>query len=130
MTSRPRPPNSTYGSAVVIPLSREELLALAGCARLVMLADGEISDGEIALVEQMGEELGLDDIRWRGIWDEARETLKDKAALEAVAAVTRPEAQEVIYERLYVLATDGDIVDSEWDILEWLDETWRARAGG
>lgn len=111
-------------------LTHEELLALAGSARLMMMADGEISDGELEVIQRMGAEFGIDDLRWRTIWKEARSTLPDRAALEAAAAITRPEAQQLIYEQLYVLATDGDIVDSEWDILEWLDETWRANEAG
>ncbi|MAQ16916.1 MAG: hypothetical protein CMN30_19245 [Sandaracinus sp.] len=124
------PPQSIIALQAV-KLTHDELLALAGSARVMVFADGEFSEGEVAIVERMGEELGLDDLRWRAIWKEAREAFAaDRSALEAAAAVARPEAQEVIYEQLYVLATDGTIVDAEWDILEWLDETWRARGDG
>ena len=123
------PPHSLV-ALQAIKLTHEELVALAGSARVMVFADGELSEGEVAIIERMGEALGLDDIRWRAIWQEARETFADRSALEAAAAVARPEAQEIIYEQLYVLATDGTIVDAEWDILEWLDETWRARESG
>jgi len=111
-------------------LTKDELLALAASARVLMEADGEISEGETELARAMGAHLGVDDLRWERIWDEAIRTIPDRAALDAIAAVTRPAAREVIYEQLYVLATDGTIVDPEWDILEWLDEVWRAHDEG
>jgi hypothetical protein len=111
-------------------LTQEELLALAASARVLMGADGELSEGETELARNMGAELGVDDVRWERLWDEAIRTIPDRAALNAVAEVTRTSARELIYERLYVLATDGTIVDPEWDILEWLDEVWRANDEG
>jgi len=111
-------------------LTHEELLALAASARVLMEADGEISEGETEHARNMGAELGVDDLRWERIRDEARRTIPDRAALTAIAEVTRPRARELIYEQLYVLATDGTIVDPEWDILEWLDDVWRAHDEG
>lgn len=107
-------------------LTHDELLALAASARVLMEADGEISEGETELARNMGAELGVDDLRWEKLWDEAIRTIPDREALTRVAAVTRTVARELIYEQLYILATDGTIVDPEWDILEWLDEVWRA----
>lgn len=107
-------------------LTHDELLALAASARVLMLADGEISEGETELARNMGAELGVDDLRWERLWDEAIRTIPGREALSRAASVARPQAREAIYEQLYVLATDGTIVDPEWDILEWLDEVWRA----
>ena len=107
-------------------LTHDELLALAASARVLMEADGEISEGETELARNMGAALGVDDVRWEKLWDEAIRTIPDREALTRVAAVTRAVAREQIYEQLYVLATDGTIVDPEWDILEWLDQVWLA----
>ena len=105
-------------------LTREELIVLAASARVIMMADGEISEGEIEIIEGFAGKLGLTDEDWQGLWDEAVRTLPSTKAVAAAAALQRTEAREIVYELLHELATDGTIVDSEWDILEWLDETW------
>jgi len=108
-------------------LNHQEMVALAGSARLMMVADGEISEGELQIAASFAAKLGLTDLQWSQIWDEAIRTLPDdESVTEAVGALTRPAARELSYELLYELATDGTIVDPEWDLLEWLDETWRA----
>lgn len=135
--SAPRPGHDRHSGSIAraradscdarrMQLTHDELLALAASARVLMEADGEISEGETELARNMGAELGVDDLRWERLWDEAIRTIPDREALTRVASVTRPVAREQIYEQLYVLATDGTIVDPEWDILEWLDEVWRA----
>lgn len=105
-------------------LTREELVALAASARVMMMADGEISEGEIEIMGGFAAQLGLTEEAWEQLWDEAVRTLPSARAVAAAAALQRTEAREIVYEMLYVLATDGSIVDAEWDILEWLDETW------
>lgn len=107
-------------------LTHHEMVALAGSARLMMMADGEITDGELKIAASFAGRLGLTEEQWGAIWEEAIHTLPDASAVtEAVGALTRPIAREVAYELLYELATDGTILDPEWDILEWLDEHWR-----
>jgi len=107
-------------------LNHREMVALAGSARVMMMADGEVSEGELQIAASFAARLGLTDVEWARIWDEAIRVLPDDDSVtEAVGALTRPVAREVAYELLYELATDGTIVDPEWDILEWLDETWR-----
>ena len=112
--------------AVRMLLRRDELVALAASARVMMLADGEVSEGELQIISSFAGKLGLTEDEWEDIWDEGVRTLPNQAAIEAAARIQRPGAREVVYEMLYVLATDGTIVDAEWDILEWLDETWMA----
>jgi len=107
-------------------LTWREMVALAGSARVMMMADGEISAGELQIAESFATRLGVDEEQWGKIWAEAIRTLPDDESVEeAVGALDRPVAREVAYELLYELATDGSIVDPEWDLLEWLDETWR-----
>ena len=105
-------------------LTDEELLALAASARLMMRVDGELSEAELDYLEPLGASVGLSGDRWRRLWDQAIRRLPDTRALRAAAAVTRPEAREVIYEHLYRLADRDGLTDAEWDVLEWLDETW------
>jgi hypothetical protein len=105
-------------------LTRPEMVALAASARVMMMADGQISPGEMDIVARFGAELGLTEAQWSDVWDEGVRTLPTAKAIAAAAALQRDEAREVVYELLYGLATDGTIVDPEWDILEWLDEAW------
>lgn len=105
-------------------LTHPELLALAASARQLMTADGSVTEGEFDIVSGFAPRLGLTDEQWRAVWDEAVRAVEEPA--EAAGRVSRPEAREVIYELLYGLATDGSITDPEWDLLEWIDEVWRA----
>ncbi len=105
-------------------LTHTEMVALAASARVMMMADGEISRGEMDRVARFAAGLGLTAEQWSAIWDEAVRTLPTAKAIAAAAALQRTEAREVVYEMLYELATDGSIADPEWDILEWLDDAW------
>ncbi|MAQ16920.1 MAG: hypothetical protein CMN30_19265 [Sandaracinus sp.] len=107
-------------------LTHDELLALAASARLMMRVDGELTEGELAYAERMGAELGLDRATWTAVWDEAVRRHPDRRALQRAADLARPEAQDIVYEHLYRLAERDDLVDAEWDVLEWLDATWKS----
>ena len=107
-------------------LSREELLLLAAAVREMIKADGTVSDSEADAAAALARRLGLDNQTWNALWDEAsRELPNVDAVMHAAAELRRNDAREIVYELLYEIATDGSIVDSEWDLLEWLDETWR-----
>lgn len=105
----------------VVQMSEEEHRALAASARELMMADARVTAPEVDRVSRFAAELGLTDAQWSAVWDDAVRL----DARAAAAAVTRAEARERIYELLYALAMEGDIVDPEWDLLEWLDEVWR-----
>ncbi len=106
-------------------LTRDELVLLAGALRLMMMADGELSIEEGQFVTELGARLGYAPRGWELVWtDAARVYPSADLVKEALAAVDRPDARETIYEYLYLLAEEDSIVDAEWDLLEWLDETW------
>lgn len=104
-----------------MPLEDAELQALAASARALMMADAKVTEPEMDRVARFASELGLTDAQWAEVWDAAVRA----DARAAAASVTRPAARERIYELLYGLASEGDVVDPEWDLLEWLDEVWR-----
>jgi len=110
-----------------VTLTRQELVVLAAAVREMMRADGKISEGEADIAADLARRLELAEPEWEAIWQEASRTLPNvKATMEAAAReLSRPGTRELVYELLYELATDGSIVDSEWDLLEWLDEAWR-----
>ena len=125
-----------------LELTHDELIALAGVLRVMMMADREVSDEESAIATGIGDRLAeipgdgaayrgramgrrLGSKGWATFWREAITMLPNEAAVRrAVASVKRVEAQEIIYELLYELASAGTIVDPEWDLLEWLDQSW------
>jgi hypothetical protein len=111
----------------VIDLTRPELLVLAAAVREMIQADGTVTETEAGMASDLARRLSLDEDGWAAIWAEATRTLPDQNAVMQAAAreLHRAPARELIYELLYEIATDGTIVDSEWDLLEWLDETWR-----
>ncbi|MFK7989078.1 MAG: TerB family tellurite resistance protein [Sandaracinaceae bacterium] len=106
-------------------LSNAELIVLAGLLRLMMMADHVVTNEELSSVDRIGRTLGLTDSGWSEIWEQAAEDLADADDVRAAAAsLARPAAREAVYEMLYRLADSDSIADEEWDLLEWLDETW------
>lgn len=106
-------------------LSNAELIVLAGLLRLMMMADHVVTSEELSSVDRIGRTLGLTDEGWSEIWEQAAEELSDVDDVRtAAASLARPAAREAVYEMLYKLADSDSIADAEWDLLEWLDETW------
>jgi uncharacterized tellurite resistance protein B-like protein len=111
-------------------LKRDELVVVAGVLRVMMMADAKITTEELRAVTEIGRRLGLGEAEWESIWDEASRTLPSPTAVrEAAARLERETAREAVYELLYELADSDTIADEEWDLLEWLDETWLASPG-
>ncbi|MEC7518460.1 MAG: hypothetical protein VYE22_01275 [Myxococcota bacterium] len=107
-------------------LTRDEQILLAALARLVMIADRELSDAEARHAADLGRRLELAPSEWEAVWDEATRALPSAdATLAAAERVDRVEAREAIYELIYRLAEEATIVDEEWDLLEALDARWR-----
>ena len=108
-------------------LAREELVVLAGALRLMMMADQRVTAEELSSIEEIGWQLGLSGPQWDEIWEAASQQLRGAEAVrDAAGALSREAAREAIYEMLYRLADSDSIADEEWDLLEWLDQTWLA----
>lgn len=111
-------------------LEVHELVVLAGALRVMMMADGEVSDEEDEAISSVVRRLGLSESEWDEVWDAALVELPHAEAVRGAAVkLERTEAKDAIYELLYRLAESDSIVDPEWDFLEWLDESWRATEG-
>lgn len=106
-------------------LSRDEMVLLAGALRVMMMSDGELSVEEGEFVTELGARMGFAPAGWELVWTEASRAYPSADEVrEGLTAVERTGAREVIYECLYQLAEQDEIVDPEWDLLEWLDEAW------
>ena len=107
-------------------LTRSEMVVLAGCLREMIRIDGDVSEAELESAVSVADRLGLAKSEWDGIWSDAVRQLPNiDAVKKAAGALHREEARELVYELLHEIATHDEIVDSEWDLLEWLDEMWR-----
>lgn len=114
----------------VAELTRDELIVVAGVLRVMMMADAKVTREEVQTVSEIGRRLGLGETEWEALWNEATRRLPSPTAVkEAAAKLERETAREAVYELLYQLAEADSIADEEWDLLEWLDETWLASPG-
>lgn len=114
--------------AVDTPLTHDELVILAALLRELIRTDGEISEEEIQGLDVVANRLGLPEARWKRIWSQASSELPNLETTKAAAALLeRAAAREFVYELLHNVASADDIVDPEWDLLEWIDEEWQSR---
>ncbi len=122
-------------------LTREELMALAGLLRVIVLADREVDGYELDALERVGgrvavagpagdpyraaapEAMGPD--AFRALFGEASRALPDAASVKAAAAaVERTEAREVIFALVFEVAAANGIVPEEQLVIDWLEQRW------
>ena len=103
-------------------LTESEKIALIGCARLLIRADGRLSADEARVLDRIVGELGRDHFN-----ELANRTadMKQTAIGGYARDVVRREAQELIYHWLFQIAAQGLIVEAERHILEWLEDLWQ-----
>ncbi len=108
-------------------LDSEEQVILAAILREVARADGILQPSESDALARVAARLDLSAAEWQARWSEAnRRYPNPQATREAAQTIQRLDAQEVVYRIAYEVAEEGEIVDPEWDLLEWLDEAWLA----
>lgn len=104
-------------------LDHGEKLALVGLVRLMIRLDGEFSEEERALLDDIVAELGEEE--FDKLAGEVAEKMQTEEHVRYYAErVERKEAREQIFEVLYALAIPGSIVPSESALLDWLKERW------
>ncbi len=107
-------------------LTRGEMVVLAAALREMIRIDGDVSEAELESAVAVADRLGLSTQEWDSIWSQGVRQLPNVDAVKAAAGdLHREEARELVYELLHEVATHDEIVDCEWDLLEWLDEMWR-----
>lgn len=108
------------------PSATADLIVLAGLLRLMLGADGRLSERELEHADDLPRRLGIGPEEWRSHWDRAARELPNAQAVREAAAALRGDLRDSVYEILYRLAEADGIDDSEWDLLEWLDRHWLA----
>lgn len=132
----------------VEPLTGAELLALAALLRTSIKQDGAFSSEERAVLSRIALAVGLkDDAQPAGAYRDpdqplvplgeaglyelidvaGRELPNDEAINEAVRAVTRVEARQVIYGMVFELTSADGVQSSENRLLDWIVQEWSLR---
>jgi len=107
-------------------LDSKERLVLVAALRFTVFSDGKVSREEAGQLDEVVAALGEDS--YRKTIDEAEDEIRDVRAFDqAVAGVTRPEAQELIYEWTLKTAISDSIRESENRILDRLATAWNIK---
>jgi len=103
-------------------LSQPEQVVLLALVGLMARMDGTVSQDELALLEQIADEIGPE--RFEASRDAAAALDDGAAILRAAGNVTQPEAREVIFELVYGIAVRDTIAESEAALLNELAALW------
>lgn len=123
-------------------MTGEELLALAGLLRVLVLADRAVDGYELDALDRVGRRLAraapggdpyrhaspppMGSVEFRAIFGQASRALPDGASVRAAAeALERPEAREAIFTILLDVAASNGIAPEEQAILDWLKDCWQ-----
>jgi len=104
-------------------LSHEQKLALVALLELFTMADGRISDGEVAQINQIAD--GLGDTAYRELLDEAESRFGDVEMLkESLLTIKERGARELIYGLLMEEVMISPTSSPSPEILAWLKQAW------
>jgi hypothetical protein len=103
-------------------LSQPEQVVLLALVGLMARMDGTVSQDELALLEQIADEIG--EKRFEAARDAAAALADGAAILQAAKDVERREAREVIFELVYGIAVPDTIDESEAAMLNELAALW------
>ncbi len=104
-------------------LSREEKLALVALTELAVISDRNITEDEVAQIDEIVTTLGED--TFQELADEAEQLFADRSALKAfLSSITRPEAREIIYGTVLSETLADTLAHEQAGFLEWLAGEW------
>lgn len=105
-------------------LSREEKLALVALTELAVISDRNITENEVAQIDEIVAILGED--TFQELADEAERRFADRATLKAfLATITNPESRELIYGTVLSETLADTIPHEQAAFLEWLAAEWK-----
>lgn len=106
-------------------LTAAELQALVGLLKLVVRADGRLTDEELSDLEAFGQEAGLD--AWVDAVDEVDRSLHTRdAVLQHAARIERAEVRDEIVGRLRQVAGTDGITEQEAAVIDEVRGLWGA----
>lgn len=104
-------------------LSHDEKLALVALTELVMISDREITDNEVAQVDEVVESLG--EAVFQQLAEEAEQRFAERNALKQfLRTIVNPEAREAIYGTVLSESLADTIPHETARFLEWLAAEW------
>ena len=107
----------------VTDLDQDERLALVALMRGIVLADGDVSDGEATIMPKLAEEMGR--AAYEEAWNAFGKRFPDEEALKKfLLTIQRQEARELIYATLTGLASVDGVSPTEHSHLKWLEGAW------
>ncbi len=105
-------------------LDLDEKTALATLIRVLVRADGEVSEDEREEIERIASEAGRDDF-WKLLDAAAEVEDEDKSVAAQIERITSSDAQELIYGALYELSIADGSGEGENDLLDRLQQSWK-----
>jgi hypothetical protein len=107
-------------------LDQDERTALVGLMKVVVMADRDVSDGELEHVASLVDAFGKDG------YQRALETFEARSRDEGsfrrfLSGIGRQEARELIFAALLESAAEGAVDAPEAEILDWLSTAWNVK---
>lgn len=110
----------------VVDLSRDEKLALVALTELAVISDRDISDNEVAKVEEIVEALGEE--TFQILAEEAEARFADRDTLKAfLKGIAGQEAREIIYGTVLSESLIDTLPHEQSEFLDWLAKEWQVR---
>ena len=107
-------------------LSHEERLALVALLEVVLESDRVVSDGEVADIDRVVNELGQDE--YQRLVPEVDRRFPTEDELKAfLPSITRQDARELIYGTVLDTAIEDSVDPRESELLDWLAALWNVR---
>jgi hypothetical protein len=104
-------------------LDDDERLALVALMRGIVLADGDVSDGEAKILPGLAEAIGKQ--AYHETFDLVGQRFSDEEGLKKfLLEIKRQEARELIYRTLAGLASVDGVSPTERYHLKWLEGAW------
>jgi len=107
-------------------LDADERMALVALMKLIVMADGNVSEEEVEQVEAVVQAFGEE--AYRSSMNEVDAKFPDEKSLKAFLAKTgRPEARELIYATILDTAISDAVEGHESELLNWLAKEWNVK---
>lgn len=108
----------------IADLSRDEKLALVALTELAVISDRNITENEVARIDEIVEILGEE--IFQELAGEAESRFADRGALRTfLATITNPEARETIYGTVLDETLADTIPHEQAAFLDWLAAEWK-----
>jgi hypothetical protein len=107
-------------------LNQDERTALVGLLKLIVMSDGEVSEGELEHVETLVEAFG-DDGYQRSL-DTFEQRFSDEESFKKfLKTIGRQESRDLIFGTVLESAGEGALDGAETGLIDWLAQQWNVK---